>query len=444
MKIYKWVNDKLYHSNEYSILGIILLISLIFRFIYYGFLHPGLVGYNPDTVSYFTNINLFKGIVDPYRTPVYPLIIKLFEYISNENFIKYLILFQQIMLFLSIIPFFYVTKNLIRNRYIMIATVLFYGCWNYSLRQCFNIHPESLCIVASVLLLYLFTKYIEKGKSPVAFLLGFSPFILTMLKPVYLITFLIVPVFFIFRIIFRTDRKRLLIWGFAGWIVAISGLLGYCEMNKTHNGEFVLTKVTLNNSLANVIISGAYKNGDDKEFIAIIDSTKQKGFYYPILYLNNEYSDYYKSSVKLFPKYLTANEDMNFYMNTPDIKNYPYARLKSFINKSQHTTTYISYIFGQFIDMLSTYIYLILIILIEIAGIIYAYKKHKSFRWILSICIFFVLSQFVTISVGGIDDWKRLIIPSYPFVMLIIFSFINHLFSRKNREWFVNRFKAIK
>ena len=128
----------------------ILLFCLIFRLIYFLVLHPGLVLYNSDSIDYFTT-----SFFDLYRTPVYPLLIKLFRFISENNYLKYLILFQQMLSFLSLIPFYFISKYILKNSYAAIASVIFYGCWPFLLLQNVNINPESLCLSGSTMLLYL-------------------------------------------------------------------------------------------------------------------------------------------------------------------------------------------------------------------------------------------------------------------------------------------------
>jgi hypothetical protein len=220
-----------------------------------------------------------------------------------------------------------------------------------------------------------------------------------------------------------------------GWFVAVAGVSGYCEMNNKYNGNFLLTKVALNNAIDSIIISGAYKYGEDEEFIAIIDATKHYHFYVSQFLLNNDDIDVYKRSYERFPQYLPPTADMLFVASIPPTVNYPYTRLNQFVKKSQHTTIYFKYIMNRMMDMCLQYIILFLIIILESIIIVYAFVKYKNIAWAQSLCIFFVVGQFITIIIGGIGSaYDRLLLASSPFIIQIITSFLGILISFFKKE----------
>ena len=176
MKKMNWLSKKISPKPDYILLGGILLICLLYRLFYFGFLHLGMVLYNSDSVSYFVFVDIFRGIVDLYRTPLYPYVIKFFEYISRENLVPNLIFFQQVISFLSIIPFFFVSKSIVKNKYLVIMATLFYGLWHPVLIQNVHLNPESLCFAGSILMLFILVKYLEKPKKLTAVFLGIFPF----------------------------------------------------------------------------------------------------------------------------------------------------------------------------------------------------------------------------------------------------------------------------
>jgi len=146
---------------DYVFLGVILVVCLLYRIYYFGFLHPGMVLYNSDSVSYFTPVDLLRGIVDLYRTPLYSYIIQFFQCLSEKNFVSNLILFQQVLSLLSIIPFFYVSRKIIGNLFLVLSLTLFYGLWHPILIQNVHLSPESLCFAGSVLMLFLLVRFLE-------------------------------------------------------------------------------------------------------------------------------------------------------------------------------------------------------------------------------------------------------------------------------------------
>ncbi len=117
----------------------------------------------------------------------------------------------------------------------------------------------------------------------------------------------------ILRFIFVREERKILSCGLLGLIISIAGGLGYCKMNDRHNGQFVLSNIYLNNSLAHIAASRAYRQGGDEEFIDIIDATRHEGYYTSTFLINNDVLYSYSSYNKKFPQYLPPTDDMLFF-----------------------------------------------------------------------------------------------------------------------------------
>ena len=415
--------------KDIKILSGIMLVVLIFRVIYFVFLFPDSIYYNSDSVTYHT-----PNIIDLYRTPIYPVLINIFEFFSKENYISNLLIFQQIISFLSIIPFYYTAKKLIKKNIPVVLTTLFYGCWYYLLDNNVNINPECLSIVGSVSILYIFVKHIEKPTKLNSFLLGLCTLFLIMTKPTYLILQAVLFVYIIIKKIFYKERNSIFLYASFGWLVSLSGILLFAGANQKYNNEFTVSKIALNNHLANIVLSGTYKLGDDKELISIIDTTYQRGFYSSIFLINNDCIDSYKRCAKRFPGYLKPTHDMIFAKEFQDIDNYSFERIDNFLHKSQYNLKYFKYIFTRLRYIVQTYYYLSIIFFIESLLIFYYFFKQKKIAWGLVFCIAFVGSQFFTLGVGAIYDWNRLLVPSYPFIIILCGVFLNIGFAFVKRE----------
>ena len=437
MKENNWFHNKISQDPDCVKLGAILLFCLFYRLFYFGFLHPGMVLYNSDSVSYFIPVDIFRGVVDLYRTPLYPYVIKFFECISKDNLVQNLIIFQQAISFLSIIPFYFVSKSIVKNRYLIIIATLFYGLWHPIIIQNVYINPECLCFAGSTLMLFILVKYLDKPKKLTAVSLGIFPFFLIMLKPTYLILIFVVLLFLVFRFIFSREERKILYWGLFGLFVSAAGVLGYCEINNRHNGQFVLSNIYLNNSLAHISYSGAYQYGQDEEFIAIIDTTRLKGYYTTPFTINNDFIDKYRDYNRRFPQYLPPTDDMLACLNMPDIPNYPPERIKRFVMNSQFTTVYFNYMLNRVFDIvIGAYGNLFILFVLQSIIIIIAFVKYKKIAWAQSFCILFVLGQFFSIAIGGLDDIDRCLIPAYPFIIQIAASFLGILASSLSKEKF--------
>ena len=447
-----WLHNKISQSPDYILLGGILLFCLVYRLFYFVFLYPHVILYNSDSVSYFAPINILNGNIDAYRTPLYIYILQFFKILSGKNFstfFRYFLIFQQTVSFLCIIPFYFISTSIVKNRYLAIITTLFYGCWHLILIHNFIINPESLCIAGSTLILFMFVKYFEKPSKYTAVAIGLFSFILIMLKPTYLILLCVVLVFLVIRFILFRQERKILYWGLLGWFVAVAGVLGYCEMNNRYNGGFFLSRVTLDNSLDSIIISGAYEYGGDEEFIALIDKVAHedfslylldtntridektdKNFYISQFLLDNYGMSNFKNCYKRFPQYLPLTDDIKLCLRIPDTVKYPYARLSQFVNNSQYTMIYFKYIIKRMIDIFLQYIILFLIIILESIFIMYAFIKYRKIAWAQSFCILFVVGQLFSVAIGGIGYFHlRLFMPSYPFIIQIVSSFFGNLIS---------------
>jgi hypothetical protein len=267
-------------------------------------------------------------------------------------------------------------------------------------------------------------KYIENPAKYTAMAIGLLSFFLVMLKPTYLILLGVIFVFFVVRFLLLRDERKILYFGLLGWFIALLGVLGYCEMNHRCNGEFVLSNILLNNTLAHISYSGAYRDGEDKEFIAIIDATGHQGFYTAPFILNNGYIDNYARCYKKFPKYLPPTGDMLYCSSIPDIVNYSSARIRQFVKKSKHTMIYRKYMISRTMDIILAYGNFFILFILESMIIICAFFQYKKIAWAPSLCILFVVGQFFTIIIGGVDNLDRLLIPSYPFIIQIAASLL--------------------
>jgi len=425
-------------KSDFIDIGVILTLSILYRLFYFDFgIHR--IIYNSDSVSYSATVDIFRGIIDLYRTPVYPYILQFFRNLSEVYFLRNLILFQHTILLLSIIPFYFVAKHVIRNRILIICTTIFYGCWNYIIDQGININPEGLCIVGSTLLLAIYLRYINNPSRHIAVLISIFSFILIMLKPTYLIVLGIIIIFFVIRFFYHREEKKIILWGLIGWMIAVAGVLGYCELNKKFNGEFVLSKVELNNSLSNIITSGAYLVGEDKELIYLIDSTKFQEVYVSVFLVNNECIDNYKKALKNFPNYLPPSNDMKLCANFPDTINFPAKRIRQFVKKSQFSTQYLKHIIKRIVNTFMDYIVLFSIMIVELIFIIKDFLKNRRIAWTLLFCNIFILAQLsiIALVVGQfslnvdqpIENVNRLLIPSYTFLILITGALTENLFS---------------
>lgn len=420
--------------SDYAFLGVILAVCLLYRIYYFGYLNPGVVLYNSDSVSYFFPVDIFRGVIDLYRTPLYAYIIRFFEYVSKEHLVSNIIWFQQIVSFLAIIPFYYVSRKIIKNLFLSIVATLFYGCWHPILMQNIHLNPESLCFAGSVMLLYILVRYLDNPQKRTALALGAFPLLLIMLKPTYLILLGVVFLFLISRMVLHREERIRLGWGLLGLLLSVAGVLGYCEMNKRQNGQFVLSNIALNNTLAHITTSGAYRYGGDNEFISIIDATPKHTYYDVPFTLNNDFIDRYRQYSQRFPQNLIPMEDMLYCLTIPDRENFPPERIHAFVKNSVRSTAYVHYMLKRAFDIVAAaYGHLFILFFLQSLIIVSVYIKYKTVAWAQGFCLLFVLGQFFSIWLVGLDDMDRHLMPSYPFIIQMAGSVVGNISCLKRK-----------
>jgi 4-amino-4-deoxy-L-arabinose transferase-like glycosyltransferase len=161
----------------------LLLVSFVFRN-YYQALYGGII-YNSDTVTYYYAAqHIFEGVIDVFRPPVYPIIIKIFQCIDEENIFGNIIIYQHIISFASIVPFYFVCKQWLPHKYMGFLASLVYACLPQVIYYNNAIYPESLLISSLIFFLYLISTYLTRpGIFKAIFIPGFI-FYLVMLKPI--------------------------------------------------------------------------------------------------------------------------------------------------------------------------------------------------------------------------------------------------------------------
>jgi hypothetical protein len=403
-------------------LKFVLLVCITHRLFYFLILNPFKFFYTPDTITYFVPGSILHGDIDLLRTPVYPAFINLLEFIFGNKLIASIVIFQNIFSLASIIPFYSILNRLFTNKGLVFLITLFYGCSGTLIDQCGNINPEGICLAASTFYLWILYNYFENGngKKTAAFLAGFAPVLLVMLKPTYLaipfLLALLIPNLALFKI--RPLKKS--DWYFSGGVLSCLLIIWmYGQSYKRQHGEFALTKVTDINNFSNIILSGGYKYGGDKEFIDIIDTSKSKGYYYSTFLIINEIFDYNKKCEKRYSKYLPLDDEMSRGAVIFRTKDYPTARVSQFIRKSSLSPVHKRFLLGKILTIFRMYWDIALVMLLNTIFFLMAYMKKSSINSFSVFCVLFVFSQFITLAIAGIYNWERVFIPTHSFIVII-------------------------
>lgn len=412
----------------------LLLLCFTFRNFYEHLYVPD-INYYSDTVTYYYAAqHVFNGIVDAFRTPVYPMVIKVIQAIDERSVFNNIVYFQKTVSFISIIAFYLFCKRWYHVKYLQFTATLIYGCMPAIIYYNIGIFPESLLLSSLTFLLYFFSEYIRQPNPNRAILLNLFILYLVLLKPGCIYLYGVLGMIWILKLFYEKNRAHFK-YEITGFIVSVLLLFGYCLVNKKQNGVLGLSTVSHDNNFANIILSNAYKYLSDKRFIAAIDSVKEKGIYYSIYYLNNDYYRYQKC-YKSFPEAYPYTEDMTGVSNVPP-NNYGYTRaqLDAYIKEAMLSKPYLQYIINEFetfihfrLLFVSGYM-LYLLFLIESILILQLVIRRKRISWIHLFC-FLVLAGIIGITlIGGIDDGtrRRVLMPVAPFLIIFTIGFIDRL-----------------
>jgi hypothetical protein len=421
----------------------LLLLCVAFR-ILYQYIYKGNTWWYSDTATYYyASLHILEGKVDAFRTPVYPLFLKLIELTSNERFFDNVVVMQTLISIISIVPFYLFCRQWFRSKYIVYCATILYGSLPVFLHYNRGICPESLLISSLPLLLYLISNYIiHPGYGKSVAMNGMMVF-LVMLKPVCIYLYGVMGLLWILRYAYEKNSKLLRL-DIAGIMVSVLLIAGYCLANKKQNGNFNISSVSHDNNFANIILSNAYKTVEDPTFISIIDSLKGEGHYYTVYYLNNDYYKYQRVYNK-FPADYWYTRDMAGVLSIPPSQyNYSMAQLDSYIKKAMLSKKFLQYTIDRFthfdrfkLSFIRGYV-LYILLLAELSFVIYAAFYLRKVQWV-GVFVFLALAGWIfTVLTTGINDvtMARVMVPALPFVIISMFGFVDKLIPVK--------FKVIK
>ena len=406
-------------NNIYFI--IFILIVLIYKI--YKLLHSGTVLYNSDTVSYFYPSNIFTGDINPFRMVVFPAILAFLNPGNIAGLGENVLLFNYCCSFFSVLLFYLLLRKIVHQHWLVLLFSLFFMQWEVINRFNAMILPETFCVFLSVLLGFVFVVMI-KDNSHIArlvlpILIGFAVFT----KPTFMLLFVVYLFFVVYSMDKSNYKKQLL--GIVMLMLVTGSLWLFKVANHSKFGYNGITMVSLNNDLANICLSASYKNDEDKELVSMIDSTFGRGYYISVFYLNNFCIDYYKKNANRFPGVVRPSDDMDFIMGIDDVDNISYARLNSFVNRCKAKSEFWIFIFKKIYNIHREYKKITLAIIILL--IVLFYDRLKTRKKIKLYIVMFVVVSFITVGYGGIYDWERLLVYSFPYFLIIYAILISFL-----------------
>lgn len=389
----------------------------------------------PDTSGYMDyNHNIFEKNVSQFRTPVYPYFIKLVNKIFGEENIYNSIVFMQYMIFFLSIIFFYLTiKKICKNKLLTSISTILYGASPYIFLWNNTILTESLSICSITLLAYMTISYLNKPNTFFTYFVGIYIFILIMLRPAYIYISAIYLLFWIIRYFTNKSEKRNNIVGIISMLICVILIIIYCLFVKFQYGKFEITNVSFINKVANIVRSGVYIGGDNKNITDTINDTldgknlDEKFWDCTIAVTNN----FKRDDIAKYCSSATKNNTMQYISyilkNAIDLENRNIGIIYAKYNLEYATIITHELAFYEVCILPISFMHLYIILLISMILMFIILFKNKRIAWVLVFLLSMIIGNLFIIIVGSPGEYQRLFSSSISLVIILLTYLINVL-----------------
>lgn len=399
----------------------VILLSVLFKSLYYGYLQPFSTFADTDTYLVYSVRDL------SVRTPVYPFIISVLRFLfGDNNLLTNIVLFQDIVLFASIPFFYWIVRRMYNNRLTIFVATTIYACFPSILNYTRCILTESLALSFLVIFVYLFSVFLRKPSKKISIVVGFFMFVLVMTRPFFIC---IVPASLVVLAtnlyINKSCREE---WaaGIGSVALCVVMLGAYCTVNFVQSDMFTISKIGPSNVLAALCGNGLYRNGTDEVVSnAVTTLHTTAGDCLGVAFKVGEELGF--SRVSRFVTSAIVNNPaayMRYLIRT--IVSTSRTNIGVCISELRITSTtspLVLFFLNSFLVPFG-FVYLLLLsdIIITVANIATSglLSINKFMVWV------FLVAQVLTTFVGGSGDWSRLFFPAYPLVIILFFYYVDY------------------
>lgn len=368
-----------------------------------------------DTTSYIDawNNSWSKGVMDIFRTPVYPTIIGLTKAIFGTHFMLAIVIIQHIVFIVSIYYFRKIVNWEIKSKKVAFWITLLYILLPATASWANSIMTELFALTGAVFLFYNIFAFQQINKlSNICWCFFWFVFLL-FLRPACLYLF---PVMVLVWILFYKYHKFYAILGISGVLIVGILELSYCNTFKNKYGIFAVSSVnTINQSW------DAFENGLMKP--SYTDNVNYKTFI-------SKYNDSTIYSPILIDKYGLATVQKSIANSKNDQKKeWIKYSIMNFCNNSQSSLFYaytiksisVRHLIGLSFHFLYLFILGYFIVLLAMT-----IQKKRIYRSSLILWTT-VVGNLLILIIGTKSDWGRLIVPSLPIVLIMFGQAFNYI-----------------
>lgn len=231
-----------------------------------------------DVPYYFlAGEHLWNWKLDCLRTPVYPILLKVFGIcFGNKGGIAGIIILQSVVYLISVFSLKSITTQVIQNPFIHCAVMILYVLC-VAPGWCNEMLTESLSISGCVIIVDLIILYIKKPTYGISFAIAFLTVLLVFLRPSFIFLFAILP--FIWIVLWFRKRQRLIqTVSLTLTLICISCFFVYNKAYQKEYGVFTSSISFVCNDIYNLKRSGVWdiekvSNPQTKQLFAQIENS---------------------------------------------------------------------------------------------------------------------------------------------------------------------------
>lgn len=379
---------------------------------------PSIGGY--DVPYYFlAGEHLWNGELDCLRTPVYPLLLKLFSVcFGDKGGIVGIIILQSVVYLISVASLKSITTQVIKNQKIQYAVMLLYVLC-VAPGWCNEMLTESLSISGCVIITDLIARYIKKSTYSLSFAIALLSIILVFLRPSFIFLFAILP--FLWIVLWIRKKQRLLqSISLILMLLCATSYFAYCKAYEKEYGVFTSSISFVCNDIYNLKRSGVWdiekvSNPQTKQLFAQIENSIN---YEPTY---REIDNNHKSLPALVEgcnEMMVGNEKI---LREHQIKITATSFDKRFsAGVNTHTPlSAVLYASSLFLALPLSLFYSIVVI--SLLALMVYFLKKRSIPLIATVIILFTAAQCIGIVLYASEAHERLLLPVYP-LFLILFG----------------------
>lgn len=428
-----WFRGKIkikYLFNKYFIsdIFIILMVSGIVRIFYYSNFIDTVGPDSPSYLNYTDTKNLLNGQVNAWRTPVYPIFLKLIRYlVTPGSFIHLVVIVQSIISFSTIIVFYRVVKSVFRKRNIIVITTLIFALSPSIINYDKCILTESLSISFMVFYMGLIINYLRKPTIFKATSYTLITFFAIMLRPSFLFMIPSMAFFWVLRFFSKKIERKMCLAGIAATIICVILISEYSNLNYLQNGCNSISAVKNLNQMDIIITNDMYKRGNDFEITeTIINNCDTPGQIYHWKTNSILFTKYSHSRISNFINNCIINQP-KIYLQKVILRIYELGGERIATRYAERKNGFISLF--NFILKLNfiTFYAIYFIIIIDLFYILIYFFKTKKILWVKYFLWSFISTHFAVIILGSPTDYQRLFVIVLPCVIILFFSYIDIL-----------------